>query len=116
MIKREFAVLTGERRGEVELSGGDLIWVVAPKFPDIHDHFCFLKNIVQEEDVVFVELENIDGANVKVRLNMVGGLEVVARKDTRQYEVLVDALLKNYHLNNRLERIKKNFAQLLCEE
>lgn len=43
LIPRQFAIITGKRRGEVEVSGGDLVWIVAASFPEIHSSFCFLK-------------------------------------------------------------------------
>lgn len=113
MIKRELAIVTGKRKSEIELSCGDLVWIIAPNFAKAHDQYCFFKNTIFAD---FVELEHIDGTNMLVPLNMIGGLEVVARKDTRQYEILVDLFLQNNNLNKRIEQIEKNFAQLLCKQ
>ena len=114
-------MLTGKRNPEVELSGSDLVWVIAPQHPEVNKHYCFFKNITsrgnelsETESDLELELEYVDGMDVKIPLNMVGGLEVIARKDTRQYEVLVEKLLENKHLKTRLEKIENNFNTMLC--
>ena len=113
MLRREFAVIGGKRRNEIELSGGDLVWVVFPESPEINQSFCFLKNIIFEENTDFIELELVDGTDVKIPLKRLAGLEVVAHKDTRQYDLLAETLFENHSLKTRLKKIEKNFSTLL---
>lgn len=116
MKKVEFAIFTGKCVKGVEIFDGDLVFVNAQVFPSIHYYFCFFQNIICQENVDYVELKHIDGMKVRVPLNMISALEIIARKDTRQYEILIEVLTQNCILRNKLNRIKKNFAQLLCEE
>lgn len=113
--ERKFVILSGKRRDE-EISGGDLVWVIAPHTKDIHDRFYFFKNIISQGNIDVVELEYIDGMDVGVPMKTISGLEIIAHKGTRQYEVLVAALLQNHHLKIRIKKIEQNFTQLLCME
>src|SRR3989344_6704492 len=109
MQKREFAIITGERKTEIEFSGADLVWVISPEHPEINKHFCFFKNVISKENTDFIEFELVDGTNVKLLFKRVAGLEIIARKDTRQYDVLVETLLQINYLKTRVEKIEKNF-------
>lgn len=108
---RQFAIITGKRRGEIEVNGGDLVWVVVASFPEIHKSFCFFKNFVSSGEESFVELEQIDGMDLKIPEKMFGGLEVVAKNGTREYEVLTDTILENIRLKSWIKKLKKHLSE-----
>lgn len=110
---RELAILSFNRRKEVELSAGDFVWVLAKNtYPDLHDSFCFF----EKEDEWSITFKELTSSNVVVcEINKLSLVEVIARIGTRQYEILVDIFLQNVSFKKRIEQIEKNFAQLLCK-
>lgn len=58
-----------------------------------------------------MELEQIDGMDVKIPEKMVGGLEVIVKNGTREYEVLVDTILENTRLKSWIKKLKKHLSE-----
>lgn len=113
-MKREFAVVAGKRKEEVVVENDDLVLVTAPNFSTIHEKIVFFKGFLSDE---IVDFQTFDDKHLKsISLRVVGCIEIIARYGTIQHEILLEALLQNRNLKSKLNQIKKNFAELLCEE
>lgn len=108
----EFAVVLGKRKEGVNIEEDDLVLVTAKKFPIIHEKVCFFARFLIENVIEF----NIIGYGFKLfSLPEICGVEIVARKKTRQHEILTEVLLQKHNLQKRIDQIDKNFAELLCK-
>lgn len=111
---RELAVLVFNRRKEIELSAEDLVWILAPnRNHRLHDQFCFF---MKEDESLMTFKEFINGNEVCCEINKLSLVEVIARRETRQYEILVDLLLQNSNLKSKIAKIQKNVKEIFCTD
>src|SRR3989344_3692983 len=102
IVPREFAVLMRQRKAEVEMWEDDLVLIYSPNtYPTVHEQFCFFT----KENEEGLEFRKLNEEKVVCDLLNLSFVEVIARKGSRQHEILVDTLSQKANLERKVETI-----------
>ncbi len=110
-VKREFAIYLGKKKDEIEISEGDLVQIYAVNLPNIHNHIILFQGF---SDNQYVKFKYFGGETDLFPVNMISQMEIIARNNTRQCEILMDIILQNLNLKKKIEKIQKNAKEIFC--